>query len=101
MFKFTCRYCGTVRYVRTLHEVREFCNRSCAAKAREICKAEKKAAKEEDNKTEYVIRLNECVFQPESIECTRRNCINCGWNPVVAKARLNAIMKRYETECAV
>ena len=83
MFEYTCPVCGKVTQVEKEHQVRTFCSRECASAAREF---EKRMIRE--NCIE-----GECVFQPESIICFKRDCINCGWNPVVAKARLEAIME--------
>ena len=34
-----------------------------------------------------------CVFT-DGVECSNRACLNCGWNPVVARQRLAMIMGR-------
>ena len=36
----------------------------------------------------------ECIFKPDAIICTERKCETCGWNPVVANARLEAHIAR-------
>ena len=87
MFEYTCPVCGKVTQVRKEWQVRTHCSIACAAKAREEKMREIRA-----NSLE-----GECVFQPESILCGERNCEDCGWNPVVARARLEAIKKRLET----
>lgn len=81
MFEYTCPICGETKQARYKWEIKTYCSRECANKAL----SERFAKKREEN------FITACVFQPESIECNRRNCINCGWNPVVAKARLAAI----------
>jgi hypothetical protein len=35
--------------------------------------------------------LWQCPYQ-RNVECSCRNCDRCGWNPEVAKARLDKIM---------
>jgi hypothetical protein len=81
MCEYTCPVCGVTKSVRYEWEVRTYCSRSCAQKANE---AKKRAVRE-------ICIDGECVFQPESIMCYKRNCTNCGWNPVVAKARLEKL----------
>lgn len=102
MYEFTCAVCGVTKRVHNKFEVRTFCSRSCAATAREMTKMEKC-----QNEIELEVKPrtdcleDECVFQPESITCTHRNCSNCGWNPSVAKARLEKIgaeLPKYEPE---
>lgn len=88
MHEYTCEYCGKVVQVDKKWKVQKFCSKSCAASYGNKLRGKQAS-----------IKLGDCVFQPESIECYKRNCINCGWNPVVAKARLDAIHKKYETEC--
>ena len=87
MFEYTCPVCGKVTQVHKEWQKRTYCSTTCAAKARE------EKLKE--------VRVNflegDCVFQPESIMCYERNCANCGWNPVVANSRLEAIRKKLDT----
>ena len=77
MFEYTCPMCGKVKRVAYECDVRTYCSNLCAARARH-------------GKTYEV--GGECVFQPESVMCNLRTCGKCGWNPVVAKARLDAFM---------
>lgn len=84
MYEFTCPVCGKVKRVFHKREVRTFCSVSCSVRARE---REKKQIREKCIE-------GECIFQPESIICGKRDCGNCGWNPVVAKARLEAIKEK-------
>lgn len=85
MFEFTCAYCGNVKQVPRRHDIGKWCSKSCADKARK------------GQKTKYNLKRDngeyECLFQPESIVCTRMDCENCGWNPEVAEARLKRIME--------
>lgn len=90
MYEFTCEYCGKVNYVKRKMLIGRFCNKSCAC-AYGNKKRVGKTAKIEIT-PEIDTSRGECVFQPESIECYKRDCINCGWNPVVAKARLEKFM---------
>lgn len=82
MYEYTCPVCGKVTQVEHPYEVRTFCGKACAAKAREG----RHRIQREDN----VVR--DCIYQPESIDCERRQCATCGWNPEVAKARFEAFV---------
>ena len=84
MYEYTCEYCGKVRYTPDKSRIRKFCSLACSAESRKKPKKETPGRRIRED-------LGECVFQPESILCGNRNCGNCGWNPVVAKARLEAI----------
>ena len=86
MYEFICEYCGKTVITENMWEGRKFCDRACAAKGRNKPKQIYFGEVLPRNPT------GECVFQPESIECHRMNCDNCGWNPEVAKARLDKIM---------
>lgn len=84
MFEYTCPVCGNVKKVRYKKDVRTFCSIRCSAQHRSNLKV--------------LEDLGECIFQPESIVCSERNCGNCGWNPVVAKARLEAFKEKYNVQ---
>lgn len=80
MFEFVCEECGKVKRVSNRRDIGRFCSRGCY------------------NKNRFGINLKHvpgCVFQPDSVLCGERNCGNCGWNPVVAKARLEAFKEKY------
>lgn len=83
-YEWTCPVCGKVKKTAYKREVRTYCSVSCSVKDRERVKREI-AGK---------CIPGECIFQPESIICGKRDCGNCGWNPVVAKARLEAIKEK-------
>lgn len=41
----------------------------------------------------------ECPYNPGGgVLCERKKCTTCGWNPEVAQARLDAIIKKLEKE---
>lgn len=90
-YEYTCAECGKVVQVRYKSLTQKFCSRYCSLKHHNKTRSGTfwNDYKEPADNT---IPTGECIFQPESIECYRRNCINCGWNPVVAKARLDKIM---------
>lgn len=82
MFEFQCEYCGKTWRVTRKRDARRFCNQECY---------------KESVKKESAPDGLECVFQPNSIVCLERKCETCGWNPVVARARLAAMgVKDYE-----
>lgn len=83
MYEYTCPVCGKVTQVEREWQVRTYCSRACSGKAREAEKAE----------IESKCITGECIFFPESINCYKRQCGNCGWNPEVAQARLKKIME--------
>ena len=83
MYEYTCAYCGKVVQVKFPSQVQNFCSKSCAASYGN----ELRGGSPKNNYT------GECIFQPESIECHRMDCNDCGWNPEVAKERLAAIME--------
>ena len=120
MIEFTCAYCGAKKEVPSYHGERRFCSKSCAAKWGN----EQRYGTEEDRKIIVQKRLErkrearrlkrkarepiaikapaaepfECVFQPESILCDRQICSRCGWNPDVAKARLETIIEKRDDD---
>jgi hypothetical protein len=80
MYEFTCRNCGATIQVRYLREIRAVCS-FCSEKLK--------------NKNNSEANMNgACIFQPEAINCDRRTCTTCGWNPVVAKARLEEFKEK-------
>lgn len=81
MYEYTCPECGVTKQVRYAWEVRTYCSKKCRGKAL----ARKYEQEREAN------AVSECVFQPETIMCSKRECDRCGWNPEVAKARLDAL----------
>ena len=76
MFEYVCEVCGKVRHVRCRKDIGRFCSQACHGKSR--------ANKKKGPRYQGGV----CVFQPEAVMCEERNCGNCGWNPAVAKARL-------------
>lgn len=76
MYEFTCAVCGKVKQVDYEDQVGIYCSRECAYKGRTM-------------QVNAELVIGECIFQPEAVMCYKRDCINCGWNPVVAKSRLD------------
>lgn len=95
MFEYTCEYCGKVNKVEKKWQIGRFCNKSCACsygnKIRAGIEVKRPVGTPAEIPAEFLQR-GECVFHPVAIECYKRDCINCGWNPVVAKARLEKFL---------
>ena len=87
MYEYTCPACGKIHRVLHKSEVKTYCNKSCAVRARYM-----KPEKEEPEVIQREADFGECLFNPVAVDCYSRNCANCGWNPVVAKARSEAIL---------
>ena len=83
MFEYVCEVCGETKSVHARRDIGRFCSWKCSGISKRRIGYEPKVKK-----------VGECVFQPDSIRCRVRNCDNCGWNPVVAKARLEAYGER-------
>ena len=81
MYEYTCEYCGKVVEVERKRQVQRFCNKSCAASYGNKLRVGNNPVP------------GECIYQPETIICDKRICSKCGWNPEVAKARLDKIME--------
>ena len=43
--------------------------------------------------------MYDCKYAPKgSVQCEKKNCANCGWNPEVAQARLEQIIEKMINE---
>ena len=82
MFEFVCEECGKVRKVHCRKLVGRWCSRECYNKSR-------------FGTRRIQSQVTWCVFQPESVICGDRKCENCGWNPVVANARLDKFLEEH------
>ena len=85
MIEFNCAYCGNVKRVYRTRDASRFCSKSCAMKYRQS----RKQLQHRGQKG--MLWGKECVFNPEAVHCGIKDCARCGWNPEVAKARLEAI----------
>ena len=100
MYEFTCEYCGKVNQVEHKWQIQRFCNKSCACSYGNKIRAGIEVKRPVRTPVETPVEIpaefqqqrGECVFQPGAIECYKRDCLNCGWNPVVAKARLEKFL---------
>ena len=86
--EFVCEVCGKTRKAHSSNRVGRYCSRECYFTAVKRVEAPKKEVKPR-------APVGECVFQPESVVCGDRKCENCGWNPVVAKARLDKFLEEH------
>lgn len=68
-----CKNCGETFHANRMDAV--FCGRSCHAK---YCRKE--------CKSEPIVKVR-CPYN-EGVECMRVKCETCGWNPDVAKRRM-------------
>ena len=76
--EFTCVVCGTKGIDRSATQNKRFCSRQC-----------------QDtywNWKRYGKNNNNPCLHNEGVACINHNCDNCGWNPKVAKKRMEAIL---------
>lgn len=86
MIEFHCAYCGKIKRTYRTHDAGKFCSKSCAAKYRY-------GHKRPDQQPATGTLWNKgCVFNPDGVHCVMKDCAKCGWNPEVAKARLEALV---------
>lgn len=88
IYQHRCPYCGNE--YKTDKEDQIFCSKHCSNKGRQLY-----------DRGDFDISLDWkrssedgkwfCPYQ-NYVSCTVRKCTTCGWNPIVAKARLNKIM---------
>jgi hypothetical protein len=95
MFEYVCEVCGKTKSVHAVRDIGRFCSTKCYGISKRLDYMPNMDIAEFDDKT-YIKPKGKsgCVFSPESIICSVRKCDNCGWNPVVAKARLEAYGER-------
>lgn len=82
MREFICIACGTKGIDNSAGQKKKYCSIECANKAR----YHKKAAIEMD-----------CKFN-RGVGCLVQDCEKCGWNPEVAKIRLEKIKKELQED---
>ena len=75
--EFNCIFCGTISVDRSHTKTKKFCSPECA-------KAYQRAKKGIGNDNWVRCRFN------EGVECSKHKCGECGWNPAVAKKRMEA-----------
>jgi hypothetical protein len=91
MIDLICQGCG--KPYKADRTTRVFCSHSCAAMNRSKkcgsshCDSSLEWKRKESNELMW-----ECPYN-KSVDCSFRKCDRCGWNPEVAKARLEKIME--------
>ena len=89
IYERVCPVCGTS--FKTERETQVYCRRACVNKGRPS-----NNRGNYDHSLEWT-RVNgewECPYNTEC-SCTVRHCDKCGWNPDVAKARLDKYMEEH------
>ena len=76
-----CLYCGCE--IKTENKTQRYCSRSCSNRGRYGATGFDKSLKwEKDIDGKW-----QCPYN-EEVSCETRKCHKCGWNPRVAKARM-------------
>lgn len=87
-----CERCGIA--FKTPYKEQRFCSHSCANRgAKYVPKSTEEHFDDTLEWNTYYGRW-ECPYQ-NGVGCHIRSCDKCGWNPVVAKARLDAYMEKH------
>ena len=81
-----CLYCGK-KFIAD-REARKFCSRSCSSGIRGSYVFDEEAGLYDENTNGF-----QCQYNPGVI-CYSMECEQCGWNPEVAKARLEAFKRK-------
>lgn len=95
MYVRKCGYCGTEITAQYKSKLNLFCSRSCHAKF-------KKSGLSLVDERNLPIASNGQFICPHNCEvtCKERKCSRCGWNPAVARGRLNHIAVGLVERCA-
>lgn len=97
MYEYKCQRCGAVRTAKYKKDVHRYCSRSCATKARYETPIEEDPPKVIEDYNQSIewkrgpSRLWVCPYA-ENVNCKNRRCLECGWNPEVAKERSRQIL---------
>lgn len=87
-----CPHCG--KEFETRYEEQNYCSRACRNKSRGNSEDYDHFLKwERDTESKW-----NCPYESGVVHCRTRKCSKCGWNPVVAKARLDTFIAKYEEE---
>lgn len=78
---YQCANCGTEGIDNSLRQNRKFCCTTCADT---YYRRQKGVGIPKDNR-------QLCQFN-DGVECYKKQCRNCGWNPAVARKRLEAVI---------
>lgn len=77
-----CKNCGKPFEDKLELENRRFCSKRCRSMYHN-----------ERRKKPESYRNPDCTYNV-AVECARRNCVSCGWNPAVAEARNREIQRQ-------
>lgn len=88
MIEYTCEVCGKVKQVKCRRDAGRFCSKKCYGYA--IMKGMVQRVNAKETNAERTDAS--CEFNPDGVICDTKNCKECGWNPDVAKARLENYM---------
>lgn len=75
VYEFVCQQCGKVKQVGRPSRIGKFCSHACADASRRTLPGKGEPVR-------YDCKYN------EGCQCSSQDCDSCGWNPVVAQARL-------------
>lgn len=91
MFEKQCAFCGKTFTIPLSARKQKCCSRSCAGRLSALKDVDLTFdwKKEQDGK--YT-----CRYNPEGCKCSNRKCLDCGWNPEVAKARTEKLLNQFK-----
>jgi hypothetical protein len=78
VYEFVCPQCGKVKRVDRPSKIGKFCSHACADASRRKYPVKVKVEVEPRDVCKY----------NDGCRCSTQDCDRCGWNPVVAQARL-------------
>lgn len=95
MIEYKCKNCGKVLYAKYKSVMRETCSYKCAGEWQWKGNRKKRNA-EEDFDPDIEWKQNNgkwvCPYAND-VSCFAINCKKCGWNPEVAKERMEKYLK--------
>lgn len=83
VYEFVCPQCGKVKQVSRPSSIGKFCSQECAHASRR------------KRRTKVDRSQNACKYN-RGCTCYTQDCDRCGWNPVVAQARLMKFLGVYD-----
>ena len=84
MIEYTCEVCGKVKYAKCRRDAGRFCSKRCYGYGIMTGLVQKGNARKPSSES----TADTCKFNPVGVICDTKNCKECGWNPAVAKRRL-------------
>ena len=89
----TCLFCGIE--FETPYVDQKFCGRSCSNHGRQFYDKESYDTSLQWKHTPTADGRWLCPYQ-DNVSCRLRSCETCGWNPKVAKARMEAFESKWK-----